>query len=71
MIWRNKKISKRQGENYVTGYLLDYDSIKNDYRLIAVDLSIQIELDPERIQQIEFVGQLKETDNNGNATDCR
>ena len=51
--------------------MLDYDSIKNDYRLIAVDLSRQIELDPERIQQIEFVGQLKETDNNGNATDCR
>ena len=51
--------------------MLDYDSIKNDYRLIAVDLSRQKELDPKIIQQIEFGGQLKETDNNGNATDCR
>ena len=34
---------------------------KNHYRLIAVDLSRQKELDadPKAIQQIEFVGQLK------------
>ena len=35
--------------------------IKNHYRLIAVDLSRQKELDadPKTIQQIEFVGQLR------------
>ena len=38
--------------------MLDYDYIKNHYRLIAVDLSRQKELDadPKAIQQIEFVG---------------
>ena len=35
--------------------------IKNHYRLIAVDLSRQKELDvdPKAIEQIEFVGKLK------------
>ena len=41
--------------------LLDYYYMKNHYRLIAVDLSRQKELDADlkSIQQIEFVGQLK------------
>ena len=45
--------------------MLDYDYIKNHYRLVAVDLSRQKELDPdpEAIQQIKFVGQLKNSDN--------
>ena len=40
---------------------LYYYYMKNHYRLIAVDLSRQKELDadPKSIQQIEFVGQLK------------
>ena len=44
---------------------MDYDYIKNHYRLIAVDLSRQKELnpDPKSIQQIEFFGQLKNPDN--------
>ena len=52
--------------------MLDHDYIKNHYRLIAVDLSRQKELDadPKAIQQIEFVGQLKKLDVNGNATDA-
>ena len=39
---------------------MDYEYIKNHYRLIAVDLRRQKELndDPNAIQQIEFVGQL-------------
>ena len=43
--------------------LLDYDYIKNHYRSIAVDLSTEKELyvDPKTIQQIESVGQLKQT----------
>ena len=33
-----KKLTTVQGEDYTTGFLLDYDYIKNHYRLIAVDL---------------------------------
>ena len=52
---------------------LDDDYIKNHYRLIAVDLSRQkeLEVDPKAIQQIEFVGQLKDLDNtNANVDIC-
>ena len=43
---------------------MDYECIKNHYRLITVDLSRQKELDadPKAIKQIEFVGQLKNED---------
>ena len=52
--------------------MLDNDYIKNYYRLIAVDLSRKKELDadPKAIQQIEFVGQLKKIDKNGNVKDA-
>ena len=45
-----------KGEDYTTGYLLDYDYFKKHYQLVAVDLSKQKELDadPRAIQQIEF-----------------
>ena len=48
-----------------------YNCIENQYRLVAVDLSRQKELDADSlaIQPIEFVGQLKKLDDNGNATD--
>ena len=44
----------------------------NHYRLIAVVLSRQKELDadPKAIQQTEFVGQLKKLDDDDNATDA-
>ena len=60
------------GEDYATGCLLDYDYIKNLYRLIAVSLSRQKQLDvnPKAIQQIQFVGQLKKLDINSNVTDA-
>ena len=43
----------------------------DQYRLVAVDLSRQKELDADSlaIQPIEFAGQLKKLDDNGNATD--
>ena len=46
---------------------------KNHYRLRAVDLSWQKELDvdPKESQQIEFAGRLKKLDDNDNATDDR
>ena len=67
-----KKLTTRLGEDYATGCLLDYDYIKNYYRLIAVHLSRQKELDgdPKAIQQIELVGQLKKLNANDNATDA-
>ena len=50
--------------------MLDYEYIKNRYKLIAVDWNRQkeIDADPKSIQQIEFVGQLKNTD--GENTDA-
>ena len=64
--------TKGQGENYTTECLLDYDYIKNHYRLIAVDLGRLKELDSNRkaIYQITFVEKLKKLDNNSNATDA-
>ena len=62
-----RKLTTGQGEVYTTGCLLDYEYIKKYYRLIAVDLSRQKELntDPKAIQQIELVGQLKKLDDDG------
>ena len=56
-----RKLETGQGEDYATGCLLVYEYIKNHYRLIAVDLSRQKDLDadPKAIRQTEFVGQLK------------
>ena len=59
-----RKLITAHDKDYTTGCLLDYDYIKSHYRLIAVDLSWQKELDADlkEIQEIEFVGQLKNAD---------
>ena len=62
-----RKLTTGQGEYYTTGCLLDFDYIidyRLYYRLIAVDLSRQKELDADlkAIQQIELVEQLKNLD---------
>ena len=51
-----KKVMIGKGEDYTTGCLLDYSYFLKHYKLIAVDLSKQKELDPDprAIQQIEF-----------------
>ena len=51
-----KKYREFPIEDYTTGSLLDYDYFLKHYKLIAVDLSKQKELDadPRAIQQIEF-----------------
>ena len=66
-----RKLTTGQGEDYTTECLLDYDDVKNHFRLIAVDLSWQKEsdTDPKPIQHIEFLGQLKRLDDNDNGTD--
>ena len=45
-----------KGEDYTAGSLLDYNYFTKHYKLVAVDLSKQKELnvDPRAIQQIEF-----------------
>ena len=60
-----RKIATGKGDNYATGCLLDYAYFKNNYQLIAIDLSKQRELDadPRAIQQIEFIGMLKTRSN--------
>ena len=40
-----RKVTTVQGEDFTAGCLLDYDYIKNNYRLIAADLSRQKQLD--------------------------
>ena len=51
-----KKVMIGKGEDYTTGSLLDFNYFKKHYKLVAVDLSKQKELDadPRAIQQIEF-----------------
>ena len=51
-----KKAMIGKGEDYTTGSLLDYNYFKKHYKLVAVDLSKQKELDadPRAIQEIEF-----------------
>ena len=51
-----KKVMIGKGEDYTTGSLLDFDYYKKHFKLVAVDLSKQKELDayPRAIQQTEF-----------------
>ena len=49
-----------KNNDHTTGNLLDYEHFKNHYKLIATDLSKQIELEnPELRQQINFIGKLE------------
>ena len=60
-----RKVSKWYGDDYTTGCLLDYAYFKDNYILIAVDLSKQkaLDADPRAIQQIVFQGVVERTDN--------
>ena len=51
-----RNVSAGQDDDYTTGCLLDYAYFKDNYRLIAVDLSKQTALDvaPRAIQHIVF-----------------
>ena len=59
-IW---KIATGQGDDYITGCLLDYTYFEK-YKLIAIDLSKQQKLDsdPKAMQQINFTGNLTRAD---------
>ena len=51
-----KKVMIGKGEDYTTGSVLDFNYFNKHYKLVAVDLSKQKELDaePRAIQQIEL-----------------
>ena len=54
-------IEMSRNNDYTTGNLLDYEYFKNHCRLIAIDLSKQIELEnPDLKQQFNFTGRLEE-----------
>ena len=61
------KISAGQGDDHTTGCLLNYSYFKENYKLIARDLSKQkaLDADPRAIQQINFTENL---DRAGNTT---
>ena len=58
-----KIIEMSKNSDYTTGNLLDFAYFRENYRLIAIDLSKQTKLkDP---QQINFIGKLEEQDHEG------
>ena len=62
-----RKIATGRGDDYTTGCLLDYSYFKENYKMIATDLSKQqvLDADPRAIQQINFTANL---DMAGNTT---
>ena len=57
-----KIMSISKNNDYTTGNLLDYEYFLKHYKLIAVDLSKQIESENLDLrQQINFIGKLKLT----------
>ena len=59
-----RKIAIVRGDNYTTGCLLDYPFFRDNYKMIAVDLSRQkIDPDPRKIQQINFTANLDRAGN--------
>ena len=57
------KIAIGQEDDYTTGCLLDYNYLKNHFKVIAIDLSKQEALDDdlEAIQGINFTSDLDQT----------
>ena len=57
-----RRILIGQGGDQATGCLLDYNYFKEHYKMIAIDLSKQQELDsdPKTIQQINFTENLEQ-----------
>ena len=55
------KFATSQGDDYITGCLLDYPYFKKHYKVIAIDLSQQQNLDADTrsVQEIKFTGNLE------------
>ena len=62
-----RKIATGKGDDYTTGCLLDYSYFKENYKMIAIDLSKQqaLDADPRAIRQINSTANL---DRAGNTT---
>ena len=60
-----RKIATGQGDDYTNGCLLDYQYVKDYYKVITVDLSKQkvLDADPRAIQQINFRANLDRAGN--------
>ena len=60
-----RKITTGKCDDYTTGCLLDYSYFKENYKMIAIDISRQNELDadPRAIQQINFTANLDRAGN--------
>ena len=56
----SRKIATGKGCNYTTGYLLGCPYFKENYKMIAINLSKQqaLDVDPRAIQQINFTANL-------------
>ena len=55
-----RKIASGQGDDNKSGCLLGYPYFKENYKMIAIDLSKQqtLDFDPRAIQQINFIANL-------------
>ena len=54
-------IKMSKNNDYTTGHLLDYEYFKDHYKLIAINLGKQIELENLDLkQQINFIGRIEE-----------
>ena len=60
-----RKIAVGYGDDYTTGCLLDYCYLKENYKMIAIDLSKEqaLDADPRAIQQINFAANLDRAGN--------
>ena len=60
-----KIIDIGRNNEYTTGNLLDFDYFKENYKLIAIDLSKQqvLQENEDLIQQINFIGRLEQAAN--------
>ena len=70
LFWSYENIRKTatgRGDDYTTSCLLEYPYFKDNYKMIAIDLSKEqaLDADPIPIQQINFIGNL---DRAGNKT---
>ena len=56
-----QKIATGQGDDYTTGFLIDYNHFKNYCKMAAIDLSKQeaLDADPKAIQPINFTGNIE------------
>ena len=63
--YENIKTATGQRDDYTTGCLLDYPYFKENYKMIAIDLSKQqaLDADPRAIQQINFTANLDRAGN--------